>query len=72
VKEKVPSTEGVPLIAPLEGLIDTPAGRAPPMTANWYTPVPPEATTAELYATPGWMVVPGAHSTESAASAGFC
>src|SRR5450759_933309 len=49
-----------------------PAGKAPPMTANWYAPVPPEATTEELYATPNWMVVPGAHRTDSGGSVGFC
>src|SRR5450759_3166295 len=48
-----------------------PAGKAPPMTANWYAPVPPEATTEELYATPNWMVVPGAHKTDSGGSVGF-
>src|ERR1035441_4867816 len=40
--------------------------------ANRYAPVPPEATTVELYATPNWMVVPGAHRTDSCWSGGFC
>src|ERR1035437_2409708 len=39
--------------------------------ANRYAPVPPEASTAELYATPNWMVVPGAHRTDSGGSVGF-
>jgi hypothetical protein len=39
-------------------------------------PVPPEAITVELYATPNWMAVAGAHKTDigglgGAAEAGF-
>jgi hypothetical protein len=40
--------------------------------ANRYAPVPPEAANVELYATPNWMVVPEAHSTDSGCSGGFC
>ena len=41
VKLNVPAALGVPVIAPLAALSDTPAGNEPTVTANVTAPVPP-------------------------------
>src|SRR4029077_3791396 len=52
VKLKVPNVVGVPVMAPVAGLSDSPAGSTPLDTANVYGPVPPEAVIVWLYAVP--------------------
>jgi hypothetical protein len=48
VYENAPSEVGVPLIVPVAGFKASPPGNDPPVMANWYAPVPPEAMTGEL------------------------
>jgi len=46
----VPAVVGVPLMTPVDGLMDSPGGW--PLKDQVNVPVPPEAATGELYATP--------------------
>ena len=48
VKLKVPDEVGVPVIAPVAGLSDSPLGSAPAETENVYGATPPEAETVWL------------------------
>jgi hypothetical protein len=58
VKELLPSSVGVPVIAPVDEFRFKPKGREPVMEYV-YGGVPPPAITEELYATASWAVLAG-------------
>src|SRR5208337_84459 len=59
VKLNVPTVVGVPVIAPVDELSESPGGSAPLMIENVYGAVPPAALSTELYATPNCAVPVG-------------
>jgi hypothetical protein len=48
----MPAVVGVPVIAPVDELSESPGGSEPLIIENVYGAFPPVATSAELYATP--------------------
>ena len=56
VNAMTPAPDGVPVTAPVEAVRLKPGG-SDPVIENAYGGVPPEATNAELYATPTWPVL---------------
>jgi len=59
LKLNVPAMLGVPAIAPVEAFSVRPLGREPLEMLNAYGAVPPEAVSADEYATPTWPVAAG-------------
>lgn len=74
--EAGPTAVGVPVIAPVDVLRDTPAGSVPEVRAQVYEPLPPTATSEVVYVAPtlppGRVVVVTPRVVAVADTAGDC